>query len=43
MLKLRQVYEEIFNEIEGDSSEIKIVWPNEKHLCSPNFVSNTKK
>ncbi len=39
LLKLRNVYEEIFNEIEGPDSDVKVVWLHETAICLPKFVS----
>ena len=39
MKKVRSAYEEIFNSIEGDDSDVRIEWANDKNLASyPKFV-----
>lgn len=38
LLKLRNVYEEIFNEVEGPETDVKVVWPEETSICLPKFV-----
>lgn len=39
LLKLRNVYEEIFNEMEGPETDVKVVWPDDTSICLPKFVS----
>ncbi len=44
MLNIRDEYRKIFNEIEGDDSDVKLVWPNENMpICYPKFVSKKDK
>lgn len=43
MQKVRNTFEEIFTEIEGVDSDVKIVWPlNESSICHPKFVDKKK-
>lgn len=40
MIKVRNDYETIFNEIEGEDSDLRIVWPIENPtICYPKFMS----
>lgn len=39
MQKVRAQYEDIFKEIEGDDTDLLVVWPNDFSLCYPKFVS----
>ena len=38
MKKVRGLYEEIFNEIEGEDADCQVVWPSESKLCYPQHV-----
>ena len=38
MFNVREMYEDIFKEIEGEQSELEVVWPKDI-LCYPQFVS----
>ena len=45
MKDVQKQYEDIFNEIEGDDSDLLVVWPNDKKpsiLCYPKFVSKNR-
>ena len=38
MRKVRKLYEEIFQELEGDDAECKVVWPSDTKMCYPKHV-----
>lgn len=38
MKKIQLTYEEIFNEIEGDDSDVTIKWPESDLICLPQFI-----
>jgi len=39
MKKVRNLYEEIFDELEGGNADCQVVWPSESTLCYPKHVS----
>jgi hypothetical protein len=41
MLKVRELYENVFNEIEGSDSDVRVVWPNDDliPLAYPKFLT----
>ena len=43
MNKLRNDFREIFLEVEGVDADLEIVWPEERKICYPKFVSKKLK
>jgi hypothetical protein len=44
MLKVRELYENVFHEIEGEDSDVRVAWPNDTHslaqpLAYPRFLT----